>query len=710
MKTYEQFQYERLDESIINRVAGAANRMRQGASKMIGGANKAMSRAGSTMGKVGRSVASSVPRAANQVQKTTSNVRKEFGQNSRAGRFKAANVLGNRNVRSGLSALKNAASNIRGKTYTGQGLTSAFTSGSGVGSEIKQGVKDRKKFEKSKVVQYNKPTKDRFGNVTGGKNASGQKLPNTRTVVQRGRELDSQNNPIDRGKRGKSLINKVTSKLRRNIGLSDIKDKTPTPPKPGESTPPTDNNRVTGPEQNSKAEAKSGPKSKGKEPVSVNIAAPKGGGTEINPKTGEKIIKKPKPVEAPTPAKVVSQPPRKGRATDRNTEGDTDKIDITGGRQQRITGGSDPVPIKQGREGKRRGRPRGSTNKTPVSPGQQTIPGLNKTGSNKGLGSKVGDAVKTGAQKAGDAVKSGAKKAGKAVKDGAVKVGKGIKDEVVSGAKELSKDIENKVAAGKKKRDEKRAKVTTNYTKPKKGEEMTVPQKKGKVTVNTSKDTANASERIIQAMDKQGKKDETNPVQQAKQDSKKPTALTGSTLDRTRSALKKTLNLGSGSSSTGKKNTQLKDMDDDTLARQSQDSDTGKFRRNASSSKTTKNKKYIPPSKTKSQNIQTQSVINQSRKKNQSGKKYSKGGDAMSGGGNQEENKNPITKKFTNTNKNKNNKNKQTNESFSHWREQFLWEVDKKYPDKVKEIKPMSGKNTITINPEDESSKYKRGY
>ena len=123
MKTYEQFQYERLDESIINRVAGAANRMRQGANKMIGGANKAMSRAGSTMGKVSRNVASSVPRAANQVRKTTSNVRKEFGKNSRAGRFGSARVLGNRNVRSGLSALKNVASNIRGKTYTGQGLT-----------------------------------------------------------------------------------------------------------------------------------------------------------------------------------------------------------------------------------------------------------------------------------------------------------------------------------------------------------------------------------------------------------------------------------------------------------------------------------------------------------------------------------------------------------------------------------------------------------
>ena len=50
------------------------------------------------------------------------------------------------------------------------------------------------------------------------------------------------------------------------------------------------------------------------------------------------------------------------------------------------------------------------------------------------------------------------------------------------------------------------------------------------------------------------------------------------------------------------------------------------------------------------------------------------------------------------------------NESYSHWREQFLWEVDKKYPEKMKEIKPMSGKNNITINPEDETSKYKRGY
>ena len=51
--------------------------------------------------------------------------------------------------------------------------------------------------------------------------------------------------------------------------------------------------------------------------------------------------------------------------------------------------------------------------------------------------------------------------------------------------------------------------------------------------------------------------------------------------------------------------------------------------------------------------------------------------------------------------------------------EQFLFEIDTRSTKKKKdgrgmhphnEIKPMSGTNTITINPEDETSKYKRGY
>ena len=59
-----------------------------------------------------------------------------------------------------------------------------------------------------------------------------------------------------------------------------------------------------------------------------------------------------------------------------------------------------------------------------------------------------------------------------------------------------------------------------------------------------------------------------------------------------------------------------------------------------------------------------------------------------------------------------------SNEEFVSWREEFIWETEK-IPSKKKdgrgmhphnEIKPMSGTNTITINPEDETSKYKRGY
>ncbi len=47
-------------------------------------------------------------------------------------------------------------------------------------------------------------------------------------------------------------------------------------------------------------------------------------------------------------------------------------------------------------------------------------------------------------------------------------------------------------------------------------------------------------------------------------------------------------------------------------------------------------------------------------------------------------------------------------EQLSCWREEFIWETGEKYPDKVKQIKPMTGKNTIIINPEDETSKYTR--
>ena len=665
MKTYEQFQYERLDESIINRVAGAANRMRQGASKMIGGANKAMSRAGSTMGKVGRNVASSVPRAANQVQKTTSNVRKEFGQNSRAGRFKAANVLGNRNVRSGLSALKNVAGNIRNKTYTGGGLTKAFTSGSGVGSEIKQGVQDRKKFERSKVVQYNKPTKDRFGNVTGGKNASGQKLPNTRTVVQRGRELDKDGNAIERGKRGKGLLNKVTSRLRRNIGLSDVKGRV-TPDETAKAKVPDKKPEITGPGAMQSEPAKSGSKSKGTGSVTTNV----GGGTEINPKTGKKIIKKNQPVTTKGGTKITDGGGSRFTGDTTIEKGDDGKVKVTqkpGEGQKVVTSGNrqyfarptdDPERLKQ-------------TTKRPPGSIQSRITGdIDRSDivtdvDKKGVKGKPGQAVK---MKGTEQQQKNPKRIEKQIKNTTPSRGG-------EGATEDS-STSPKVTYGKKNKP----KVTKNTTKTDKVGKAPASETTNNTPVINKKETSN---------------DEKSGAGRPQ----------GTKNTSTQLSLMRSLNKPSApenSSERKKQQQQQQQMMNDPRRPGSDDlSDGGNPERGGT-------KPYKPPSKIESQNIQTQSVVRQSRKKNQSGTKKSKGGDAKSGGGNQEENKNPIKKRIVK--KNKNNKDKQTNESFSHWREEFLWEVDKKYPEKVKEIKPMSGKNTITINPEDESSKYKRGY
>ena len=665
MKTYEQFQYERLDESIINRVAGAANRMRQGASKMIGGANKAMSRAGSTMGKVGRNVASSVPRAANQVQKTTSNVRKEFGQNSRAGRFKAANVLGNRNVRSGLSALKNVAGNIRNKTYTGGGLTKAFTSGSGVGSEIGQGIKDRKKFERAKVVQYNKPTKDRFGNVTGGKNASGQKLPNTRTVVQRGRELDKDGNAIERGKRGKGLLNKVTSRLRRNIGLSDVKGRV-THDETAKAKVPDKKPEITGPGAMQSEPAKSGSKSKGTGSVTTNV----GGGTEINPKTGKKIIKKNQPVTTKGGTKITDgggtrftgdttiEKGDDGRVKVTQKPGEGQKVVTSGNRQYFARPTDDPERLKQ-------------TTKRPPGSIQSRITGdIDRSDivtdvDKKGVKGKPGQAVK---MKGTEQQQKNPKRIEKQIKNTTPSRGG-------EGATEDS-STSPKVTYGKKNKP----KVTKNTTKTDKVGKAPASETTNNTPVINKKETSN---------------DEKSGAGRPQ----------GTKNTSTQLSLMRSLNKPSApenSSERKKQQQQQQQMMNDPRRPGSDDlSDGGNPERGGT-------KPYKPPSKTESQNIQTQSVVRQSRKKNQSGTKKSKGGDAKSGGGNQEENKNPIKKRIVK--KNKNNKDKQTNESFSHWREEFLCEVDKKYPEKVKEIKHMSGKNTITINPEDESYKYKRGY
>ena len=697
MKTYQQFQQERLDESIVGKAAGVVNRVMSGAKKIGAGTKNMLAKTTTSNQPPKRTpFQPAIQRRKPFQPKPTPNT--PAGRSSTAPNIPSASVSGiktgakrlmrNPNVKSvvktGANMVRNIAGNIRNKTYEGGGLTKQFTGKSGLAKDIKQGVSD------TKVTT----PKGGLAQSTIGQrlNRVFNKKPNELKARALGQRFKKQFAAQDAERAAKAKPN-ITGPSDDNTGGPKVT--TGSGGKKPPSTPSSGAEAAVTPPSGRKIEKRmpaNTSKTPNVNPDLLRRMQMGAAGEDSNTSSTEVAPRKPRTNKV-NPDRPSSQPelmPRKG-----------DRLDAKTG--ERIYTGP--------------GRPKGRKNKpkkgttTQITPPRNT--NTNKKKNEQGIGSKVADGAKKVVSNVTNAAKDKAKEvvtsASNAVKDKAKEVVSNVTKPTKNKTKEL-------VDSGKKKRDTSRkatkAKVTTNYTKPKKGEEMTVAQLKDpdKVTVNTSKDTANASERIIQAVDKQGKKDETNPVQQAKQDSKTPTALKGSNLERNRKELSKILNLGSGSSSGGKKNTQLKDMDDDTLARQPQDSDTKKFRRNANTTNQTRNKKYTPPTKTQSQNIQTKSVINQSRKKNQNATRKPKGDGANSGGGNQKENINPIKKKIVNLKQNKNDKNKQTNESFSHWREQFLWEVDKKYPYKVKEIKPMSGKNTITINPEDESSKYKRGY
>ena len=135
------------------------------------------------------------------------------------------------------------------------------------------------------------------------------------------------------------------------------------------------------------------------------------------------------------------------------------------------------------------------------------------------------------------------------------------------------------------------------------------------------------------------------------------------------------------------KNTQLLDMDDDELKKRTGSSDDNRFARNANREAEDRDAQG--------------NIINRYGKKQAYIKRYDnfpRGKDATHWLDAEKQHSSETPKLF----------------------EQFLFEIDTKSTKKKKkdgrgmhphdEIKPMSGTNVITINPEDETSKYKRGY
>ena len=195
-------------------------------------------------------------------------------------------------------------------------------------------------------------------------------------------------------------------------------------------------------------------------------------GEDSNTSSTEVVPKKPRTnkVEPDRPSSQPELMPRKG-----------DRLDAKTG--ERIYTGP-------GRPKGRKNKPKSKGTTTQITPPKNT--NTNKNKNEQGIGSKVADGAKKVVSNVTNAAKDKAQEVASNVKNAAKDKAKEVVSNVVTSAKNKTKEL---VASGKKKRDEKRAKVTTNYTKPKKGEEMTVPQKKDKVTVNTSKDTAKDREK-----------------------------------------------------------------------------------------------------------------------------------------------------------------------------------------------------------------------
>ena len=660
------------------------------------------------------SAASKVGSKVNQVRKDTRPAR----ENIRTGIAKVAANKGVREFGSSLNqarkALPTAADYRTGQEGEGSGFGGSFSGRSvrGVKAALDASSKG-KKFEKSTTT--NAPVLGRPG------------LKNKTTVV-RGRELDADGKPIEQ-KKDTSIKGKIKAGLKRTVDGALMTTTKKDKPVKKDDQPPED--KVTSgkpvddkpkPPSNSGAakvsvgkgeerkEAQSGGKSKGTGSV----------------RTGTRYVERPKKKVEPKKERISS-------GTGGKSEGGTDKIKVgASGRQMRVTGGSDSLPIRFGKVGKKLGRPLKKDEKsTPdkTSPGQLSLLDGESKGS-KGKPKKI-------QRDYGKENRENLKKVQSSTpKDQQAEIGKSLEkispDKVAAGKEKVfSKVSPDRVAAGKKKRDASReatkSKVTTNYTKPKKGEEMKVQDK---VTVNTSKDTTKKRETqkkkapaaLAQAVERRS---EADAAKDAVSDMKK-TPQMGKVTPEVRSQLSKTL---AKTESDPDKSTQLKGVKDEDLTRKTTSSDDeGSFRRGAKRTKKYSNNPKTQAAWEKIENRTpeeeeeaqqkmfgnkgaeraTRKEIDKLRKKDTYGKKV---------GSNKKKTVNPNASKTTGTktvkkklSTNKSKKKEQTTESFSHWREEFIWETDKKYPEKIKEIKPMTGKNTITINPEDETSKYKRGY
>ena len=603
--------------------------------------------------KTGRKIRDKVSQVRKEVKKEVDNPnRKNLA--IRAGQ-KAINALQSPGARETLSALNQ----VRKRLPTAKDFTPTSQAGMGFGGMMTgrsfkgfaPGVAARKKFAPNQVIT-------RTG--AGGKGQS--------QVIYRGDELDADGNPIKKPK-DTSFRGKAKNVLKRALGIKD------TPPSYAKPKPkPEKDDVVTGSADDEDTGSKvtqgkgGGPKTPPQDAAAkAPKGTPRGGKQKVTSSTSVNVSGKQREIDLrrfrPEPEKPddkirVSKP--KTDPSKLNKVKGYPQLDLFGDSSKSKTektpkkNSKKRTPEEQAEINKKRAATRAANQKKKDDAiGQGTIPGLEDRNQ-----SRTDAAEKSGVKITGDTQP---------------KITGTKKDKVTSSdnVDKTSKPVEKPVETPKSNEvvitDTREKKTTGKKRGPKKGSTNVRTLARKKREEQSKKRESEGLERLASAVKKQAEKDEKNPTFQAQKDAEKSTSLRGSNLERNRKQLSKMLKLTP--SSKQKKSTQIKGISDEDLAR------SGGSKKNIDD--------LIVKAK-KGEAEEQEKLVNKEEEKTKKKRTVKK----------------KRTKKIP----------KKTNESFSHWREEFIWETDKKYPEKVKEIKPMTGKNTITINPEDETSKYKRGY
>ena len=602
--------------------------------------------------KTGRKIRDKVSQVRKEVKKEVDNPnRKNLA--IRAGQ-KAINALQSPGARETLSALNQ----VRKRLPTAKDFTPTSQAGMGFGGMMTgrsfkgfaPGVAARKKFAPNQVIT-------RTG--AGGKGQS--------QIIYRGDELDADGNPIKKPK-DTSFRGKAKNVLKRALGIKD------TPPSYAKPKPKKEKDDVvTGSADDEDTGSKvtqgkvGGPKTPPQDAAAAKApkGTPRGGKQKVTSSTSVNVSGKQREIDLRRFRPEPEKPDDKIRVSKPKT--DPSKLNkVKGYPQLDLFGKSDDsskskkktskkrTPEQQEKiNAKSRATRAANQKKKDDAIGQGTIPGLEDRNQ-----SRTDAAEKSGVKVTGDTQP---------------KITGTKKDKVTSSdnVDKTSKPVEKPVETPKSNEvvitDTREKKTTGKKRGPKKGSTNVRTLARKKREEQSKKRESEGLERLASAVKKQAEKDEKNPTFQAQKDAEKSTSLRGSNLERNRKELSKMLKLTP--SSKQKKSTQIKGISDEDLAR------SGGSKKNIDD--------LIVKAK-KGEAEEQEKLVNKEEEKTKKKRTVKK----------------KRTKKIT----------KKTNESFSHWREEFIWETDKKYPEKVKEIKPMTGKNTITINPEDETSKYKRGY